>query len=106
MKLVVYRQNGRKQRLVLFTTKETNMTRKITTLLALTSITCKIMESLIKQKIKETLLEFLKNKNTLPDRQFGLLPGRSTILQLLTILDKWAEALNIASMLMLYTVTS
>ena len=44
------------------------MIRKIITLLALTSITCKIMESLIKQKIKETLLEFLKNKNTLSDR--------------------------------------
>ena len=34
MKLVVYRQNGRKQTLVVFTKKETSMIQKFTTLLA------------------------------------------------------------------------
>ena len=58
--------------------------------ISLTSIICKIMESLI----KESLLEFLKNTNALSDRQFSFLPGRSTVLQLLNILDKWTEALD------------
>ena len=58
--------------------------------ISLTSIICKIMESLI----KESLLEFLKNTNALSDRQFGFLPGRSTVLQLLNVLDKWTEALD------------
>ena len=65
-----------------------NMIRKITTLLNKHYL--QIMESLI----KETLLEFLKNTNALSDRQFGFLPGKSTALQLLNVLDKWTEALN------------
>ena len=44
--------------------------------------------------IKETLLEFLNNANVLSDRQFGFLPGRSTVLQLLNVLGKWTEALD------------
>ena len=48
------------------------------------------MESLI----KEIFLEFLKNTNALSDRQFDFLPGRSTVLQLLNVLDKWTEALD------------
>ena len=48
------------------------------------------MESLI----KENLLEFLQKTNALSDRQFGFLPGRSTVLQLLNVLDKWTEVLD------------
>ena len=44
--------------------------------------------------IKEYLLEFLRNTNALADRQFDILPGRSTVLQLLHVLDKWTEALD------------
>ena len=44
--------------------------------------------------IKETLLEFLKNTNALSDRKFGFLLGRSTVSQLMNVLDKWTEALN------------
>ena len=51
------------------------------------------MESLV----KETLLEFLKNTNPLPDRQYGFLPGRATNLLLLNILNKRTEALNNSS---------
>ena len=64
------------------------------------------MESLI----KKTLLEFLKNRNVLSDREVAFIPGRSTGLQLLNVLDKWTEALDngaiMEPMLMLYTVTS
>ena len=59
-------------------------------IISLTSIICKIMESLS----KEILLENLKNTNALSDRQFGFLPSRSTALQLLNVLDKWTEALD------------
>ena len=48
------------------------------------------MESLT----KENLLEFLQKTNALSNRQFGFLPGRSTVLQLLNVLDKWTEALD------------
>ena len=86
MVLVVYRQNGRKQILALFTKKETTIIRPI----SLISSVCKIMKSLI----KENLLEFLQKTNSLPDRQLGFLPGRSTVLQLLNVLDKWTEVLG------------
>ena len=58
--------------------------------ISLTSIVCEIMESLI----KENLLEFLQKANVISDRQFGFLPGRSTVLQLLNVLGKWTEALD------------
>ena len=58
--------------------------------ISLTSIICKIMESLI----KENLLEFLQKTNALSDRQFGFLPGSSPVLQLLNVLAKWTEALD------------
>ena len=70
--------------------------------ISLKSIICNIMELLI----KETLLEFLKNTNALSERQFSFLPGRSTVLQLLNVLDKWTEALDNGAHVMLYTVTS
>ena len=44
--------------------------------------------------IKENLLEFLQKANALSDRQFGFVPGRSTVLQLLNGLGKWTEALD------------
>ena len=58
--------------------------------ISLTSIICEIMESLI----KENLLEFVQKANVISDRQFGFLPGRSTVLQLLNVLGKWTEALD------------
>ena len=50
---------------------------------SLTSILCKIMESII----KDHLLKYLKDNNILSNKQYGFLPGRSTILQLLNVLD-------------------
>ena len=52
---------------------------------SLISITCRIME---------TILTHLKRNSLLSSRQFGFLGGRSTILQLLTFLDKCVEAIS------------
>ena len=57
-------------------------------LVSLTSILCKIMELIM----KDHLLKYLKNSNILSNKQYGSLPGRSTVLQLLNVLDQWIEA--------------
>ena len=57
---------------------------------SLTSISCKIMEA----AVRETILTHLKMTSLLSTRQFGFLRGRSTILQLLTFLDKCVDAIS------------
>ena len=51
--------------------------------IALTSIPCKVMERII----HSTMLNFIKENNILSEDQFGFLPGRSTCLQLLSVLE-------------------
>ena len=46
------------------------------------------MESII----KDHLLKYLKDNNILSNKQYGFLPGRSTVLQLLNALDQRTEA--------------
>ena len=58
--------------------------------ISLTSIACRLMESII----RDSLLKFLKDNNLLSNRQFGFLGGRSTLLQLLIVVDKWSEILD------------
>ena len=58
--------------------------------ISLTSVVCKIMESLVRDHIMDYMLE---NKY-FTNRQYGFLPGRSTIIQLINILDIWTEALD------------
>ena len=57
---------------------------------SLTSISCKIMEA----AVRETILTHLKRNSPLSTRQFGFLGGRSSILQLLTFLDKCVDAIS------------
>ena len=57
---------------------------------SLTSISCKIMEA----AVRETILTHLKRNSLLSTRQFGFLGGRSTILQLLTFLDKCVDTIS------------
>ncbi len=57
---------------------------------SLTSIVCKLMESLIRDHI----INFFKINHLFSDKQFGFLSGRSTSLQLLSVLDKWTQALE------------
>ena len=57
---------------------------------SLASISCKIMEV----AVRETILTHLKRNSLLSTRQFGFLGGRSTIRQLLTILDNCVDAIS------------
>ena len=57
---------------------------------SLTCILCKLLESIIRDKVME---HFTINK-LFTNRQFGFLKGRSTVTQLLQILDDWTEALE------------
>ena len=57
---------------------------------SLTIIVCKIMESIM----KDSLLDFLKNNYISSDQQYRFLLGRSTTLQLLTVLDIWTDAFD------------
>ena len=57
---------------------------------SLTSIICKVMETLIRDHI----VEHMKINNLFSNKQYGFISGRSTSLQLLTVLDIWTEALE------------
>ena len=58
--------------------------------ISLTSIVCKMLETIIKM----TLIKYMVDNRYLSDKQFGFLPGRSTVLQLLKVLDQWTEILD------------
>ena len=57
---------------------------------SLTCIICKIIESIIRDKI----MDHMKNNNLFSNKQFGFLDGRSTVLQLLVVLDKWTKIID------------
>ena len=57
---------------------------------SLTSIICKTMEAIIRKQI----MHYMKSNRLFSDKQYGFISGRSTILQLLTVLDKWTEVLD------------
>ena len=58
--------------------------------ISLTSILCKILESIIREQLVDHMI-----KNALfSDRQYGFISGRSAVLQLLLALDEWTEALD------------
>ena len=57
---------------------------------SLTSIVCKVMETIVRDHI----VEYMKNESLFSDRQYGFISGRSTTLQLLAVLDLWTEAIE------------
>ncbi|XP_057310035.1 uncharacterized protein LOC130648032 [Hydractinia symbiolongicarpus] len=57
---------------------------------SLTSILCKILESFI----KDALVKFLVDNGLLSNKQYEFISGRSTVLQLIKVLDKWTEILD------------
>jgi len=57
---------------------------------SLTSIVCKIMESIVTDNINK---HFIDN-NFFSQKQFGFIKGRSTVIQLLRMLDEWTEKLE------------
>ena len=57
---------------------------------SLTSVICKTMEKLVRQRITK----YMDSNNLFSNRRFGFISGRSTSLQLLNVLDQWTEALD------------
>ena len=57
---------------------------------SLTSLACKILESLV----RDAMMNFLTANKTLTSKQFGFLGGRSTVLQLLKVIDRWTEIMD------------
>ena len=58
--------------------------------ISLTSIVCKMMESLIRNRI----MEHLRDRNLLSIKQHGFISGRSTVTQLLNYIDKCTESIS------------
>ena len=44
--------------------------------------------------IREQIIKHIKNQNLFSDKQYGFISGRSTVLQLLVVLDKWTVILD------------
>lgn len=57
---------------------------------SLASIICKIMETLIREEI----MNHMKKYKLFSKKQFGFISGRSTVLQLIKVLDKWTTAID------------
>ena len=53
------------------------------------------MESII----RDSVLEYLHSNNILSEKQFGFLAGRSTVLQLLKVVDHWTEIVDSGGMI-------
>ena len=57
---------------------------------SLTSVVCKVLESLI----RDSIVNHMSENNLFSPKQFGFLAGRSTVLQLLKVLDIWTKILD------------
>ena len=58
--------------------------------ISLTCITCKLMESLIRDQV----MQFFMHHKLFSSCQYGFINGRSTMLQLLKIMDEWTSSLE------------
>ena len=58
--------------------------------ISLTCIACKILESIIRDQI---MYYFISN-DLFTSKQFGFINGRSTVLQLLNLIDNWTKSLD------------
>ena len=57
---------------------------------SLTTALCKILGSII----RDSIIKHKTENNLFPDKQFCFVTGRSTVLQMLTVLDIWTEILD------------
>ncbi len=57
---------------------------------SLTCISCKVLESIV----RDSIIDHMKENNLFSDSQFGFIGGRSTVLQLLKVLDSWTTTLD------------
>ena len=58
---------------------------------SLTCICCKLIESIVRDHITEHLI----SNKVLSNKQFGFIKGRSTVMQLLKVMDMWTESLEL-----------
>ena len=58
--------------------------------ISLTCISCKIMESII----RDYIMSYFKVQNLFSNFQYGFIKGRSTVLQLLKVFDAWTSILD------------
>ena len=58
--------------------------------ISLTSILCKVMESII----REAIIRHMMRNHLFSSKQYGFISGRSTTLQLLKVLDQWSQVLD------------
>ena len=57
---------------------------------SLTNVVCKVMESIIRDHV----MKYFLDNHLFSNRQYGFLKGRSTVLQLLNIIDEWTLKLD------------
>lgn len=57
---------------------------------SLTCILCKVMEGIV----RENMVKHMKLYKLFSNKQYGFISGRSTVLQLLTVIDRWTEILD------------
>jgi Skp family chaperone for outer membrane proteins len=57
---------------------------------SLTSIVCKIMESIVRDKV----IQHMKENKLLSDQQHGFMSGRSCMTQLTEVMEEWTEILD------------
>ena len=57
---------------------------------SLTCIICKVMESII----RDNVIKHMKKNNLFSTQQFGFIEGRSTVLQLMHVMDIWCDILD------------
>ena len=58
--------------------------------ISLTSVIYKILESVI----RDSIIKHFNDNTLFNDRQYGFIKGKSTVTQLLNIMDKWTEYLE------------
>jgi hypothetical protein len=58
--------------------------------ISLTCIVCKVLETIV----RESIVNHMQVHKLYSNKQFGFISGRSTVLQLLKVLDRWTEILD------------
>jgi hypothetical protein len=68
--------------------------------ISLTCILCKLLESII----RDQLMAYFIDNELFSKKQYGFIKGRSTILQLLTLLDDWTKIIDVGGQIdVIYT---
>ena len=60
---------------------------------SLTCIICKLLEKII----RESMVNHMKKYDLFSDKQYGFISGRSTVLQLLAVLESWTQSLDVGN---------